>query len=104
MPAKLPDSAISNLWLGRQRIVLRLVLALVGFHLRLFRFGINTVGGILLLRLLFVLVVLFLGGGLFHDRLDGRHSSCAAPPGLESIFQSTYPFGSFALRDRLRVG
>src|SRR6476661_4883385 len=104
MSAKLPDSAISNLLLGRQRIVLLLVLALVGFHLWLFRFGINAARGIFFLRLLFVLVALFLVGGLFHDRLDGRHSSCAAPPGLESIFQSTHPSGSPALRDRLRVG
>src|SRR6267154_6534311 len=52
------------------------------FHLRLFRFRVNSVRGVFLLRLLFVFVALFLVGWLFHESLDGESISCVAPTGL----------------------
>ena len=64
----------------------------IQFLLGLFRFRINAMRGIFLLRLLLVFVTLALVGGLFHDRLDGGHSSCVAPPGLGNISPFTQRF------------
>jgi hypothetical protein len=76
MVNSLTKAAIS----GRQRIVLLLVLifllplawVLIDFHFRFFRFRIDAVGRVFLLRFLLVFVALFLVGGLLHNLIDDR--------------------------------